>query len=54
MDIAGTLPILAGSIILLGLYVPIAYEGVRTKGMSKHTRISVLNHKWEKSTVFSS
>ena len=53
MDMVETLSILAGSIILLGLFVPIAYERVRTKGISKQTRIPVLNHKWEKSTVLS-
>jgi hypothetical protein len=51
MNIVETVSILAGSIILLGLFVPIAYEGIRTKGTSKHSRVSVLNDKWQKLTV---
>ncbi|MFZ0221810.1 MAG: hypothetical protein WAM42_08965 [Candidatus Nitrosopolaris sp.] len=51
MNIVETLSILVGSIILLGLFVPIAYEGVRTKSTSKESRISVLNDKWQKLTV---
>ena len=51
MDIVGTLSILAGSLILLGLFIPIAYEGVRTKGTPKQSRVAVVNDKWEKLTV---
>jgi hypothetical protein len=51
MNIVETLSILTGSIILLGLFLPIAYEGVRAKSTSKKNRISVLNDKWEKLTV---
>jgi len=51
MNIVETLSILAGSIILLYLFVPIAYEGVRTKNTSKQSRVSVLNDKWQKLTV---
>jgi hypothetical protein len=36
---------------LLGLFLPIAYEGVRAKSTSKQSRISVLNDKWQKLTV---
>jgi len=48
------LSILTGSIILLGLFLPIAYEGVRTKSSSKQIRVSVLNDKWQKLTVSAS
>jgi hypothetical protein len=51
MNIVETLSILAGSIILLCLFVPIAYEGVRTKNTSKQSRVQVLNDKWQKLTV---
>ena len=51
MNIIETLSILTGSIILLGLFLPIAYEGVRAKSTSKQSRISVLNDKWQKLTV---
>jgi hypothetical protein len=51
MNIIDTISILAGSIILLGLFVPIAYDGIRTKSTSKHNRVSVLNNKWQKLTV---
>jgi hypothetical protein len=51
MNIVETLSILTGSIILLGLFLPIAYEGVRAKSTSKQGRISVLNDKWQKLTV---
>ena len=51
MNIIETLSILTGSIILLGLFLPIAYEGVRAKSTSKQSRISVLNDKWKKLTV---
>jgi hypothetical protein len=54
MNIVETLSILAGSIILLCLFVPIAYEGVRTKSMSKQSRVSVYNDKWQKLTVSAS
>ena len=50
MNIVETLSILIGSIILLGLFLPIAYEGVRTKSTFK-SRVSVLNDKWQKITV---
>jgi predicted RecA/RadA family phage recombinase len=39
MNIVGTVSILSGSIILLGLFLSIAYEGVRTKSTSKQGRI---------------
>ena len=51
MNIVETVSTLAGSIILLGLFVPIAYEGIRTKSTNKHSRVSVLNDKWQKLTV---
>jgi len=54
MNVVETLSILTGSIILLCLFVPIAYEGVRTKSTSKQSRISVLNDKWQKLTVSAS
>ena len=50
MNIVETLSILIGSIILLGLFLPIAYEGVRTRTF-KQSRVSVLNDKWQKITV---
>jgi hypothetical protein len=46
-----TISTLAGSIILLGLFVPIAYDGIRRKSTIKHSRVSVLNDKWQKLTV---
>jgi hypothetical protein len=51
MNIVEAVSILTGSIILLGLFLPIAYEGVRTKNTFKQSRISVLNDKWQKLTV---
>jgi len=54
MNVVETLSILTGSIILLCLFVPIAYEGVRTKSTSKQSHISVLNDKWQKLTVSAS
>jgi len=51
MNIVETVSILASSIILLGLFVPIAYEGIRTKSTGKHSHISVLNDKWQKLIV---
>ncbi|HYA83289.1 MAG TPA: hypothetical protein VEH06_07555 [Candidatus Bathyarchaeia archaeon] len=51
MNIVDAMSILAGSIILLGLFVPIAYEGIRTKSTSKQRRVSVFNDKWQKLTV---
>jgi hypothetical protein len=51
MNIVETLSILIGSIILLGLFLPIAYEGVRAKSMFKQSRVSVMNDKWQKITV---
>jgi len=54
MNIVENLSIWAGSIILLCLFVPIAYEGVRTKSTSKQSRIYVLNDKWQKLTVSTS
>jgi nucleoside-triphosphatase THEP1 len=37
-----------GSTILLGLFLSIAYEGVRTKSTSKLSRVSALNDKWSR------
>jgi hypothetical protein len=54
MNVVEMLSILTGSIILLGLFLPIAYEGVRTKSSSKQCRVSVLNDKWQKLTVSAS
>jgi len=54
MNVVEMLSILTGSIILLGLFLPIAYEGVRTKSSSKQSRVSVLNDKWQKLTVSAS
>ena len=51
MNIVDMISIFTGSIILLGLFVPIAYEGIKTKNTSKHSRVSVLNNKWQKVTV---
>ena len=51
MNIVETVSILASSITLLGLFVPIAYEGIRTKRTSKHSHISVLNDRWQKLIV---
>ena len=51
LNIVDMISILAGSIILLGLFIPIAYEGIKTKNTSKHSRVSVLNNKWQKVTV---
>jgi hypothetical protein len=51
MNIVETISIMAGSIILLSLFVPITYEGIRAKTTSKHNRVSVLNDKWQKLTV---
>jgi hypothetical protein len=51
MNILDTISILAGSIILLGMFFPIAYEGIRTKSTSKHSRVPVLNDNWQKLTV---
>jgi hypothetical protein len=51
MNIVEAVSILAGSIILLGLFLPIAYEGVKTKSTTKQNRVSVLNDKWQKLTV---
>jgi hypothetical protein len=43
--------ILTGSIILLGLFLSIAYEVVTSKDGSKQRRVSTLNDKWQKLTV---
>jgi hypothetical protein len=51
MNIVGMVSIASGSIILLGLFLSIAYEGVRTKSASKLSRVSALNDKWQKLTV---
>ena len=51
MNIVETLSILIGSIIWLGLFLPIAYEGVRTKSTLTQSRVSVLNDEWQKITV---
>jgi hypothetical protein len=50
-DIVETVSILAGSIVLSGLFFSIAYEAVRTKSTSKKRVVSVLNDKWQKITV---
>jgi hypothetical protein len=51
MAIVETVSVLAGSIILLGLFLSIAYEGVKTKSTSKQSRVSALNDKWQKLIV---
>lgn len=50
MDRVETVSVLAGSSILLGMLVSIAYEGVKAKSNSKQ-KVSVLNDKWQKLTV---
>jgi len=47
MDIIETISILAGSVILLGLFLSTAYED-RRKG---ERRVSALNNKWQKLIV---
>ena len=51
MNVVEAISILSGSIILLGLFVPISNESIRPKSTSKHSRVSVLNDKWQKLTV---
>jgi hypothetical protein len=51
MDIVGTVSVSTGSVILLGMFLSIAYEGVATKRNSEKHLLSALNNKWQKLTV---
>ncbi|MGC2683211.1 MAG: hypothetical protein WA323_15215 [Candidatus Nitrosopolaris sp.] len=46
-----TVSVLAGSVILLGLFLPIAYEDLVTNRKSKEKLVSALNYEWQKLTV---
>lgn len=52
MELVETVSVLAGSVILLGMFLSIAYEGVATKRNSKKNLLSALNYKWQKLIVF--
>jgi len=52
VDIVETISILAGSFVLSGLFISIAYEGVKAKSRSKQAKVSALNDKWQKLTVY--
>jgi len=54
MDTIGMISVLAGSVILLGVFFSIAFEGITTKRNSKKSLVSALNHKWQKLTVSAS
>jgi hypothetical protein len=54
MDIIETLSVLAGSVVLLSLFLATAFEGVTTKRNSKKRLLSALNNKWQKITVSAS
>jgi hypothetical protein len=51
MDIVETISVLAGSLVILGLFLSIGYENIRTKNASRHSRISAINDRWQKITV---
>lgn len=51
MDVIGMVSVLAGSVILVGLFLSTAYEGVITKRNSKMCVVSALDDKWHKLTV---
>jgi hypothetical protein len=51
MDMTETISVLAGSVILLGMFLSTAYEDVATKRNSKQNLLSALNDKWQKLTV---
>lgn len=51
MDVIGMVSVLAGSVILVGLFLSTAYEGVITKRNSKMSVVSALDDKWHKLTV---
>ncbi len=51
MDIAATISVIAGSAILLGLFLSIAYEGIASRRNSEKKSVSAFNDKWQKLTV---
>jgi hypothetical protein len=51
MDMVQTVSVLAGSVVLLCMFLSIAYEGVATKHNSQKNLVSALNNKWQKLTV---
>jgi hypothetical protein len=51
MDFVETISVLVGSLVLLGLFLSIGYENIRTKNTSKRSRVLALNDKWQKITV---
>lgn len=51
MNVIETVSVLAGSVILLGLFLSAAYEGVITKRNSKMSVVSAFDNKWHKLTV---
>jgi hypothetical protein len=51
MDAVETISVLAGSVILLGVFLSIAYETVIIKRSPKKNIVSVLDNKWQKLKV---
>jgi hypothetical protein len=51
MDFVETISVLVGSGVMLGLFLSIAYENIRTKNASRQSRILALNDKWQRITV---
>lgn len=51
MNTVETISVLAGSVILLGLFLSIAYETVITKRSPKKNIVSALDNKWQKLMV---
>jgi hypothetical protein len=51
MNVIETVSVLAGSVILLGLFLSAAYEGLITKRNSKMSVVSAFDDKWHKLTV---
>jgi hypothetical protein len=51
MDIINSESIIAGSVVLLGLFISIAYDGVVTKNRTKKKFVSALDYNWQKLIV---
>ena len=51
MDMINLVSVIVGSIVLLGLFISIAYEGIVTKSRTKKNLVSALDDNWQKLVV---
>jgi hypothetical protein len=47
MDIINSVSVIAGSAVLLGLFISIAYDGIVAKSMAKKKLVSAFDENWQ-------